>query len=97
MTINKLISGAMMIIALHLTSPPSMAYEVMGGEIKDSKGNTLQLKGLNWFGFETGDHVAHGLWTRNWKSMIGQMKTLGFNAVTPGLPRYPGRGPHHEH
>ena len=58
-----------------------MAYEVTSGDIKDSKGNTLQLKGLNWFGFETGDHVAHGLWTRNWKSMIAQMKTLGFNAV----------------
>jgi aryl-phospho-beta-D-glucosidase BglC (GH1 family) len=41
----------------------------------------IKLKGINWFGFETNDHVVHGLWARNWQSMIIQMKSLGFNAV----------------
>lgn len=44
-------------------------------------GTAIQLKGVNWFGFETNEHTVHGLWARNWKEMIQQMKTLGFNAV----------------
>ncbi|NDG88945.1 MAG: endoglucanase, partial [Gammaproteobacteria bacterium] len=81
MNLNKLIPGAMMIIALHLTATPSMAYEVTGGEIKDSKGNTLQLKGLNWFGFETGDHVAHGLWTRTSINTSVNADLVGLNSL----------------
>lgn len=44
-------------------------------------GQTIRLKGVSWFGFETGTNVAHGLWARNYKDMIAQMKSLGFNAV----------------
>lgn len=40
-----------------------------------------RLTGVNWFGFETGDAVPHGLWTRDYKSMLKQMKDLGFNCV----------------
>ena len=57
------------------------AYTVEQGDIHDDQGQIVQLRGVNWFGFETSDHVAHGLWTRNWKGMIDQMKSLGFNAV----------------
>ena len=64
------------------------AYQVDQGAIKDGAGKTLQLRGVNWFGFETSDHVAHGLWARNWKDMIGQMKSVGFNAVR--VPVCPG-------
>lgn len=44
----------------------------------------IQLKGVNWFGFETQNHVAHGLWSRAYKGeegMISQMKEMGINAV----------------
>jgi len=56
-------------------------YTVQAGAIHDPQGNPVQLRGVNWFGFETGDHVVHGLWARNWRDMIAQMKSLGFNAV----------------
>jgi endoglucanase len=39
------------------------------------------MRGVNWFGFETQDGIAHGLWARGYKDMIAQMKELGFNAV----------------
>jgi endoglucanase len=56
-------------------------YTVQAGAIHDPQGSPVQLRGVNWFGFETGDHVVHGLWARNWQAMIAQIKELGFNAV----------------
>jgi endoglucanase len=64
------------------------AYSVVNGRIVDAQGQAVQLRGVNWSGFETTDHVVHGLWARNWKSMIDQMRDLGFNAVR--LPVCPG-------
>ena len=41
----------------------------------------MRIAGINWFGFETGNNVVHGLWSRDYKSMIDQMKTLGYNTI----------------
>jgi hypothetical protein len=53
-----------------------------GNQIVDSAGNAVRITGINWFGFETTDAVFHGLWTRNYKEALGQIKQLG-----PGQPR----------
>ncbi len=63
------------------TPAPSQGYTVQGNQILDPAGTPLLLRGVNWFGFETHDHVVHGLWARNWQEMIAQMADLGFNAV----------------
>lgn len=55
-------------------------YTVSGGKVFKN-GNQITLKGVNWFGSETGTFVFHGLWSRNYKEMISQIKSLGFNAV----------------
>lgn len=39
------------------------------------------MRGVNWFGFETELHTAHGLWQRNCREMIAQMQGLDINAV----------------
>jgi endoglucanase len=45
-------------------------------------GNEIKLNGINWFGAEVKDTLApHGLWQRNYKDMITQIKNLGFNSV----------------
>ncbi|RME66019.1 MAG: endoglucanase, partial [Caldilineae bacterium] len=54
---------------------------MVGNQIVDPAGQTLLLKGVNWFGFETTNYAVHGLWSRNWREMIDQMAALGFNAV----------------
>ena len=64
-----------------LLSGTSFAYNVEDGDVYDEDGDRVNLYGVNWFGFETGDHVVHGLWTRNWEDMITQIKGLGFTAV----------------
>lgn len=63
------------------TLAQSIGYTVQSGVVRDPQGNPVQLRGVNWFGFETDIHVVHGLWARNWRDMIAQMKGLGFNAV----------------
>ncbi|HEX3046509.1 MAG TPA: cellulase family glycosylhydrolase [Bacillota bacterium] len=40
-----------------------------------------RLTGVNWYGFETGNLVPHGLWARDYKSMLQQIKDLGFNCI----------------
>jgi endoglucanase len=40
-----------------------------------------RLTGVNWFGFETGNYVAHGLWSRDYKSVLKQIRDLGFNCI----------------
>ncbi len=64
-----------------VASSSAWSYAVKNGQIVDDSGNAVQLRGVNWFGFETPEHIAHGLWTRNWKDMITQMQSLGFNAM----------------
>ena len=77
-------------IALLMLAPlAAQAFSVdQQGTIHTATGQPVQLRGVNWFGFETGDHVVHGLWARNWKDMIAQIKAVGFNAVR--IPVCPG-------
>ena len=49
--------------------------------IVDAAGSTVVLQGVNWFGFETSNQVAQGLWTRDYKSMLAQIRDLGFNTI----------------
>ena len=44
-------------------------------------GNPSILQGVNWFGLETANHAPHGLWTRDYKEMLAQIKSLGFNTI----------------
>jgi len=40
-----------------------------------------RLTGVNWFGFETSNACPHGLWARDYHSMLQQMKDMGFNCI----------------
>lgn len=76
------IAAAMLVTAAGLlASAQARAYTVSGRLIYDDAGRVVQLKGVNWFGFETTNYTVHGLWARNWKQMIQQIKAQGFNAV----------------
>jgi endoglucanase len=41
----------------------------------------VRIAGVNWFGFETANYVPHGLWSRDYKDMMNQMKSLGYNTI----------------
>ncbi|MEU6275716.1 cellulase family glycosylhydrolase [Streptomyces populi] len=52
-----------------------------GRKLLDAQNQPVRMAGINWFGFETSNYVAHGLWSRDYKSMIDQMKSLGYNTI----------------
>jgi aryl-phospho-beta-D-glucosidase BglC (GH1 family)/PKD repeat protein len=52
-----------------------------GTKLYDSKNKEVRLTGINWFGFETSNKAPHGLWSRDCKSMLMQIKGQGFNCV----------------
>lgn len=52
-----------------------------GNQIVDSTGHSVQIAGVNWFGFESSDMSPDGLWTRGYKDMMNQMVALGFNTI----------------
>lgn len=62
------------------TTFPVSGYTTQNGSIYKN-GEKITLHGVNWFGAETGTYVFHGLWARNWKDMVKQIKDLKFNAV----------------
>ena len=64
--------------------PPTGAegfLSVSGSQLVDSEGEPVRLTGVNWFGFETNERVVHGLWTRDYRSMLHQIRDLGFNVI----------------
>ncbi|MDD3609508.1 MAG: glycoside hydrolase family 5 protein, partial [Halothiobacillaceae bacterium] len=75
-------------LALGASALPAQAYQISNGKLIDDQGQTIPLRGVNWFGFETHNHAPHGLWARSMNDMIAQMKSLGINAVR--LPVAPG-------
>jgi len=52
-----------------------------GAKIVDTKGTTVLLRGVNWFGIETETHAPHGLWLRDYKDMLAQIKRQGYNLI----------------
>jgi len=52
-----------------------------GSRIVDARGRTVVLQGVNWFGFETSAHLVHGLWTRDYRDVLAQVRRLGFNTI----------------
>ena len=54
---------------------------VEGNKLMDDDGNEARLTGINWFGFETSNQSPHGLWARDYRSMLRQIADLGFNTV----------------
>ena len=52
-----------------------------GSQLVDSAGNAVILTGINWFGLETESYAPHGLWARNWESILDQVVALGFNTI----------------
>lgn len=62
-------------------TPGSGYWHTSGRQILDAGNRPVRIAGINWFGFETANHVAHGLWSRDYKSMIDQMKSLGYNTI----------------
>ncbi|NVI89908.1 cellulase family glycosylhydrolase [Actinomadura sp. BRA 177] len=56
-------------------------WHTSGRQLLDSNGQPVRMTGINWFGAETSNYSPHGLWTRNYKDMLDQMKGLDYNTL----------------
>src|SRR5205085_10922506 len=64
--------------------PPSVGagyWHSSGSQILDSAGNAVRIAGVNWYGFETPDEIAHGLWAQDYHTIIDDIKNLGYNTI----------------
>jgi endoglucanase len=56
-------------------------WHTSGNQILDSNGNPVRIAGINWYGFETPDEIAHGLWVQDYHTIINDIAALGYNTI----------------
>jgi endoglucanase len=56
-------------------------WHTSGNQIIDSDGNPVRIAGVNWYGFETPDEIAHGLWVQDYHTIIDDIENLGYNTI----------------
>ncbi len=56
-------------------------WHTSGNQILDVSNQAVRIAGVNWYGFETGDEVVHGLWAQDYRSILNAIKTNGYNTV----------------
>ena len=62
-------------------APGAGYWHTSGNQILDSGGNPVRIAGINWYGFETPDEIAHGLWAQDYHTIINDIKNLGYNTI----------------
>jgi endoglucanase len=83
--------GMVPLIALGASGPAKAApaaspvgagyWHTSGNEILDTNNNPVRIAGVNWYGFETPDEIAHGLWAQDYHAIIDDIKNLGYNTI----------------
>ncbi|MBA2367843.1 MAG: glycoside hydrolase family 5 protein [Candidatus Protochlamydia sp.] len=58
-----------------------LGWRTSGSQIVNPEGEAVILRSVSWFGFETQNHVVHGLWSRNMQQMLDEIKAVGFNSI----------------
>ena len=56
-------------------------WHTSGNQILDAAGNPVRIAGVNWYGFETPDEIAHGLWAQDYHAIINDIENLGYNTI----------------
>jgi len=56
-------------------------WHTNGNQILDADGQPVRIAGINWFGLETSSYAPHGLWVRDYKDMLDQIKAQGYNTL----------------
>jgi len=56
-------------------------WHTAGNQILDSNNQAVRMAGVNWYGFETTDEIAHGLWAQDYHTVLSEIKSNGYNIV----------------
>jgi endoglucanase len=56
-------------------------WHTSGNQLLDSTNQPVRIAGVNWYGFETTDHIIHGLWAQDYKVILNTIKSNGYNTL----------------
>lgn len=56
-------------------------WQTSGDQLLDAAGDPVRIAGINWYGFETANQVAHGLWSADYRAILDTIIQLGYNTV----------------
>ncbi|MDQ3785798.1 MAG: cellulase family glycosylhydrolase [Actinomycetota bacterium] len=74
-----------LLVPLVHTAPAAAAgtgyWHTNGRQLLDANNQPVRMTGINWFGLETANYAPHGLWSRGYKDMLDQMKSLKYNTL----------------
>ncbi len=72
--------------AAFLVRPPHVSgasgnWTTSGVQLLNPAGGQFIITGINWYGFETTSHVAHGLYTKDYTYIVNEIKQYGYNTI----------------
>jgi endoglucanase len=85
--VTKWLAGALFALALlsgraaSAAAPGAGYWHTSGNKILDSNNQQVRIAGINWYGFETTDAVAHGLNSQDYKTILNTIHSNGYNTV----------------
>ncbi len=56
-------------------------WHTSGAQILDANNKTVRIAAVNWYGFETTDQLAHGLWAQDYHTILATIQAEGFNTI----------------
>ena len=56
-------------------------WHTSGNQILDSAGKPVRIAGINWYGFETSSEAPNGLWSQDYKAVVDDIASLGYNTI----------------
>src|ERR1051325_6127950 len=56
-------------------------WSTSGVSILNPVGQPFVVNSINWYGAETRTFAPHGLWSRNYTTLLDEIKALGFSAI----------------
>jgi endoglucanase len=56
-------------------------WHTSGSKIVDANSAPVRIAGINWYGFETTDHIVHGLYAQDYKTVLNNLRSLGYNVI----------------
>ncbi len=79
---SRLILASLTLLLPAAASAQGVGYwHTSGNKILDANNQQVRISGLNWYGFETTDAVAHGLSSADYKQVIANIQALGYNTI----------------
>ncbi|MDQ3803521.1 MAG: cellulase family glycosylhydrolase [Acidobacteriota bacterium] len=79
-SLRRFIASCCLLVAA-ATAVSAAGWSTSGTKIISPAGMPFTITGVNWYGFETRDNVAHGMWTKDYKVIIDQIRQHGYNTI----------------